>query len=704
MTTQTTEEMIPILLVDDDPSSLAILHENLSGRGYRIFISRSGEEALKVVRRARPLVVLLDVMMPGMDGYETCRCLKEDPDTAGAAVIFLSALEETRDKVRGLEAGAVDFITKPFQGEEVVARVNTHVTMQRLRAQLEARNAELARELAVAQELLSDARRRVEGPLLGESAAVRALREMIGQYAASTEPLLLSGPHGAGHEAVARAIHHASPRGRQAFLHVNCGMLPAGRDPGLLPGTSSGNRQMSLWEMADRGTLYLDEAQRLPVEMQERLAETIAVETRWDVRLIVYSSAPSEFQRKLLVRLDGRQLRVPSLAERGDDIPELAQFFVHQHARRVGSVVQGIADESMKRLRRYRWPGGVQELQSLLERAVASAQGSLVEVDEALLDEGLPLGSYRLMEKLGEGGMGEVWRARHHLLARPCAVKLIRPQLLGEENRQETLERFRREARTIARLNSPNTVTVYDFGVSDTGSPYFVMELLDGMDVFSLVQRFGPLPPERAVHILESACRSLAEAHDAGVIHRDIKPQNLFLCRLGVDFDLVKVLDFGLACSFRESDDHITRAGSLTGTPAYMPPERATGEPADERSDLYSLGCVGFYLLTGEPVFAGDPMAVMLKHVRTAPRVPSAVAKQPVPEDLDRIILQCLEKAPEKRPCSALELWRRLNESPAAGRWPPEKAECWWREHAPTVTRSPADDSVSANLLPPVRG
>jgi serine/threonine-protein kinase len=135
-----------------------------------------------------------------------------------------------------------------------------------------------------------------------------------------------------------------------------------------------------------------------------------------------------------------------------------------------------------------------------------------------------------------------------------------------------------------------------------------------------------------------------------------------------------------------------------------MPPERATGEPADERSDLYSLGCVGFYLLTGEPVFAGDPMAVMLKHVRTAPRAPSAVAKQPVPEDLDRIILQCLEKAPEKRPCSALELWRRLNESPAAGRWPPEKAECWWREHAPTVTRSPADDSVSANLLPPVRG
>ena len=293
----------------------------------------------------------------------------------------------------------------------------------------------------------------------------------------------------------------------------------------------------------------------------------------------------------------------------------------------------------------------------------------MVEVDESLLDEGLPLGSYRLAEKLGEGGMGEVWRARHHLLARPCAVKLIRPELLGEHNREETLERFRREACTVARLNSPNTVTVYDFGVRETGAPYFVMELLKGMDLFSLVEKFGPLPPERAVHLLQQACRSLAEAHGAGLLHRDIKPQNLFLCRMGVDYDVLKLLDFGLACSFRESNDHITRDGALTGTPAYMAPERGIGQEADERSDVYSLGCVAFYMLTGEPVFTGEPMAVVLKHIRSAPRAPSAGTKQRIPEDLDRIVLACLQKAPENRPGSALGLWQVLNASSAAGQW-----------------------------------
>jgi len=352
----------------------------------------------------------------------------------------------------------------------------------------------------------------------------------------------------------------------------------------------------------------------------------------------------------------------------------------------------------MNRLRKYRWPGDIQELQSLMERGVTSAQGALIEIDEALLDEGLPLGSYRLIEKLGEGGMGEVWRARHHLLARPCAVKLIRSELQGEGNREETLERFRREARIVARLSSPNTVRIYDFGVSETGSPYFVMELLEGMDIFSLVERFGALSVERSVEILRQACRSLAEAHGTGMLHRDIKPQNLFLCRLGVDHDLLKLLDFGLACSFRENE-HITREGAVTGTPAYMPPERAIGESADERSDLYSLGCVAFYMLTGEPVFTGEPMAVMLKHIRTPARAPSAVAKQRIPEDLDRIVLACLEKVPEKRPRSAMELWRLLGETSVAGHWGPEDAERWWREHAPAAVRFPEEDSDAANPL-----
>jgi len=710
-----------VLLVDDDVTNLDVLRHALDGRGYRLFATRSGENAIEVARRVHPLLILLDVVMPGIDGYETCRRLKEDPETRDAAVIFLSSLDETKDKVRGLEAGAVDFVSKPFQSDEVVARVNTHLTLQRLRRQLGARNEELARELAVAQELLTDARRRVEGPLLGDSPAIRALRESIARYADDAEVLLLTGPQGVGHEAAARAIHHASPRSRQAFIHVNCAILPAGQDPGILdpaaaaPDAKAGSR-LSLLELATHGTLYLEELHRLPGDLQGRLAEILervdAARERGeplasDVRVVAYSSAPlavtSGFHPKLLALVERRQLRVPSLAERPDDVGEIALFFLRQHARRIGAVVETISEPSMKRLRKYRWPGDVGELQSLIERAVTSAREPVLEIDTALLDEGVPLGHYRLMEKLGQGGMGEVWRARHQLLARPCAVKLIRPELLGETSREAATERFRLEARTIARLTSPNTVRLYDFGVSETNSFYFVMELLTGMDLASLVQRFGLLPPERMVAILRQACRSLGEAHAASLLHRDIKPQNLFLCRLGIDFDIVKVLDFGLVKSLDDSATQLTAAGTLTGTPAYMPPERVVGGEVDERSDLYSLGCVAYWMLTGQHVFTGEPLAVMVHHARTTPKPPSAITESPIPAQLEEIVLACLEKKPENRPASAHELWRRLGEIAFTTPWTPERAEHWWREHVPELAQpSPGSDSSSELRVQPV--
>src|SRR6187551_3889671 len=282
-TTQATpaDDADRILLVDDDATNLDVLRHTLDGRGYRLFVTRSGESAIEVARRVRPLLVLLDVVMPGIDGYETCRRLKADSETREAAVIFLSSLDETKDKVRGLEVGAVDFVSKPFQREEVIARVNTHLTVQRLRRQLEARNAELTRELAVAQELLTDARRRVEGPLLGDSPAIRALRESIARCAADADLVLLTGPQGAGHEAAARAIHHASARSRHAFIHVNCAMLAPGQDPGIFnPAVTSSQpaagAPLTLLEMATRGTLYLEEIHRLGVDLQERLAAVIA--------------------------------------------------------------------------------------------------------------------------------------------------------------------------------------------------------------------------------------------------------------------------------------------------------------------------------------------------------------------------------------------------------------------------------------------
>jgi serine/threonine-protein kinase len=387
---------------------------------------------------------------------------------------------------------------------------------------------------------------------------------------------------------------------------------------------------------------------------------------------------------------------VPSLAERSEDVSEIALFFVGLHARKVGAVVETISEQSMKRLRKYRWPGDVGELQNLIERAVTSARGPVLEIDATLVDEGLPLGLYRLMKKLGEGGMGEVWRARHQLLARPCAVKLIRPDLLGDSNREVIIERFRREAQAIAGLSSPNTVKLFDFGVSETGSFYFVMELLDGMDLATLVRLFGPFPPERVVSVLQQACRSLGEAHAAGLLHRDIKPHNLFLCRLGLDFDVVKVLDFGIVKSLREDAANLTTDGALTGTPAYMPPERLMGKVADERSDLYSLGCVAYWMLTGQPVFVGEPNAIVIHQTQTAPQPPSKVLGHPIPERLEQIVLACLEKTPEKRPRSAVDLWHQLGEVSLDITWTPETAERWWRERFPTFTgpHSASDSSV----------
>ena len=290
-------------------------------------------------------------------------------------------------------------------------------------------------------------------------------------------------------------------------------------------------------------------------------------------------------------------MRVPSLAERAEDVPELARFFLQQHARRAGAVVERLSDESLRRLRAYRWPGNLRELESVVERAVVSAREPVLEVDKALLDEGLPLGHYRLLEKLGEGGMGEVWRARHQLLARPCAVKLIRPDRLGGRDREAAVERFRLEARSIARLTSPNTVRLYDFGVSESGSLYFVMELLRGLDLFALVKDFGPLPPERVVSVLRQACRSLGEAHEAGLLHRDVKPANLFLARLGLDCDVVKVLDFGLVKSVEPRTTRRSRrrapspARPPTCRPSAPPAARATRAPTSTRSAAWRSGC-----------------------------------------------------------------------------------------------------------------
>jgi hypothetical protein len=298
------------------------------------------------------------------------------------------------------------------------------------------------------------------------------------------------------------------------------------------------------------------------------------------------------------------------------------------------------------------------------------------------------LGSYRLVQLIGRGGMGEVWHATHRMLARPAAIKLIKPEILGASSDNATasiIRRFQREAEAASALQSPHTIRLYDFGQTRVGTFYFVMELLEGMDLETLVRRHGPLPPERVVYLLRQVCHSLGEAHERGLVHRDVKPANIYTCRLGREYDFVKVLDFGLVKYDQDESilDTIKSAELTTGTPAYMAPEMASGaDPVDRRADLYALGCVGYWLLTGQMVFeAESPLKMLIQHIQAIPVPPSIRTGRPVPLDLERVVMRCLEKDPTRRPQTADDLLAELDQLALERPWDQARARVWWAEH-----------------------
>ena len=377
---------------------------------------------------------------------------------------------------------------------------------------------------------------------------------------------------------------------------------------------------------------------------------------------------------------------VPALAERREDIPVIVRHFLHRLGRQLGKTVTSVSPESMSRLETYHWPGNVRELRAVLERAIMAARSSVVDIDEDLLDEGLAFGSYRLVSPLGAGGMGEVWLAKHRLLARPAAVKLIRHDVQVGPPHERLVRRFQREAQVTAGLRSPHTVQLYDFGVNDTGSFFYVMELLNGLDLHHMVTRFGPQPPARVIALIRQACLSLAEAHDHGLVHRDIKPANLFVTRLGPEYDYVKIVDFGIVKD--QPGPQATQLSGQTlvqGTPAFMAPEIVLGdEGVDGRADLYSLACTAYFALTGELLFqASTPAQMLLHHAQTPPTPPSQVTELPVPRELETTLMKCLEKDPSKRPASALALAADLARVRLEAPWTQTDARDWWAVHAP---------------------
>jgi eukaryotic-like serine/threonine-protein kinase len=295
------------------------------------------------------------------------------------------------------------------------------------------------------------------------------------------------------------------------------------------------------------------------------------------------------------------------------------------------------------------------------------------------------LGSYRLISPIGEGGMGEVWRASHKMLARPAAIKLVK----SDPGRHDLFaRRFQREANAIAGLQSPHTVYLYDFGTTPEGRLYYVMELLDGISLQTLVAKFGVQPASRVVAILRQICRSLEEAHNKKIVHRDMKPSNVMICNVAQSYDFVKVLDFGLAKPFdNPAAAQLTIQGMTTGTPEFMSPEvAAASSKIDPRADLYAVGCVGYFLLTGSLVFVdANPLNIALKHMKMAPIPPSRRTDQVIPADVERAIMACLEKQPGARPADARALEKMLAACDVRP-WTEDDARDWWARHLPPTS------------------
>jgi serine/threonine protein kinase len=318
------------------------------------------------------------------------------------------------------------------------------------------------------------------------------------------------------------------------------------------------------------------------------------------------------------------------------------------------------------------------------------------------------MGSYKLVARLGSGGMGEVWRAEHQLLARSAAIKLIRPEALDNpESVDEIRGRFRREAQTLASMKSRHTIEIFDFGVTEAGVFYYVMELLDGLDLESLILRYGAQPPARVIQIMIQACSSLGEAHEAGLLHRDIKPPNLYLSRAADEIDIVKLLDFGIvhaagdalerqtqAISLDESlQTKLTQVGAMLGTPGFMAPEQILGDRIDGRADLYALGCCAWWLLAGREVFArveGSEAKILHKHLHDPVPPLSEAIRGWYPAELEGILHACLAKEPGDRPATARAL----------AAWTEAKARAWWAEYQP-ARPAPAIATAEQQVIMP---
>lgn len=419
-----------ILIVDDMPNNISVLFETLSRNGYKVLVERDGKSAIEQIKYARPDLVLLDVMMPGMDGFETCRRLKHDPATQEIPVIFMTALSETIDKVNGFNMGAVDYITKPFQLQEVLSRINTHLTLRKLQHELQQANQHLEQRVAERTEALSKALKEVEqlknqlqaenhylreeikltsnfDEIVTQSKLFQKVLTKVEQVAPTNTSVLILGESGTGKELLARAVHHLSNRKNRPLVKINCAALPAtlieselfGHEKGAFTGAIT--QKIGRFELADGGTIFLDEIGEMPLELQAKLLRVLqegefervgsAKTMKVNVRVIAATNRDLEkeigegkFREDLYYRLNVFPIQSPPLRERKEDIPVLVRHFCAKHGPGVGKKIDLIPQEVIDALVVYNWPGNIRELENIIERSLIISQGRKLELGDWL--------------------------------------------------------------------------------------------------------------------------------------------------------------------------------------------------------------------------------------------------------------------------------------------------------------------------------
>jgi len=402
-----------ILAVDDTPQNLKLLGDLLTVKGYSVTTAADGRAALELLRTRKFDLVLLDVMMPGPDGFEVCEKLRSDGATRDIPVIFLTALDDTFDKVRAFSAGAVDFVTKPFRSEELLARVSTHLALRQARRLLEEQTARRREEIEAHNRAKGTIECLVEeirsghdfAEILGASPALIRLLDQVGLVAATDSTVLIQGETGTGKELIARAIHDRSPRRERPLIKINCAALPRdlveselfGHEKGAFTGATQQRR--GRFELADGGTIFLDEVGELPLETQPKLLRVLQEQEfdrvggtktlRTDVRLIAATNrdlqkqvAAGTFRSDLYYRLNVFPLALPSLRERREDVPQLIQHFLARAGRKLGKSLAGIAPALIDRAMAYDWPGNVRELENYVERAAILGKAPVLEAIE----------------------------------------------------------------------------------------------------------------------------------------------------------------------------------------------------------------------------------------------------------------------------------------------------------------------------------